>query len=908
MRKILLVLTGFALSALGAKAQIQSVTVEPFFTDNGTVVGYPAGYTTYRIYAEMTNSNDVISTVFGSEDAPLVLQVPGGIWNSDFGGTTGAENNCVLYSGATAAVQYDSYLTINRSCDETFPNNSILVVEQTTNPWATSAFQGNNNITSIVLNDAVGGAWVSPPGQPNTFADGSNRILVAQITTNSSVCGIFSFQVFPNYTGVGTQSITQNFSFGSVDCGIPGCIDPTALNYDPAATFDNHLCVYDCALNWSGLTVTPPTCGGATDGSIQFTGTGAQGFVRHTFNGSGNSLNAQNITGLGNGTYTLQISDTRFENPLVNDGGNLTCVRDTVIELFTAPLAFTATTSSNVSCSGLLDGSASAEVSGGTGAVSIGIFTNTNQPVLDGNGVAVELTSPSYSNFGAGTYRWVATDENGCSLTSPNFTITSPFALNLIAGAQLAASCPDSEDGVQVINWSGGTGDIDFSLENDGIYDIEGNANNAVFNLAPGTYTVYGADANGCQDNVEITVAGPDAFVISADVTLPSCVGTGDGSFTLSTTGGNGGYTYSVDGSEASIVVTYGPFMAGTHEVTVFDLQGCSSSTQVVVSDPVAVSANTSSDDISCNGQVDGTITIEGIGGNGTYTYSINGVDTQNNGNFSGLAVGTYDVYVTDGNGCEFSALQSVTIEEPAVLEAGVVLANVSCNGAGDGSVTVVGSGGTADYTYSIGGPFSTNATFNGLAAGNYTAQVMDANGCMASADVTITQPSVISVTGLIADMINDTPGGSSTYTVSGGTSPYTYEWTLGNTVVSTSAQLTGVTTAGTYVLTITDSNGCEYTQELIITGINEIVSTFGVTLNPNPTSGEFIMNITGLQGEKLSYSIVDTQGRVVAKKELGNNNGNRTEFVNVSDIAAGIYYVNVLVGETNQTLKLIKQ
>jgi len=908
MRKILLVLTGFALSVLGAKAQIQSVTVEPFYTDDGSVTGYPAGYTTYRVYAEMTNSNDVISTVFGSEDAPLVLQVPGGIWNSDFGGTTGAENNCVLYSGPTAAVQYDSYVTINRTCDETFANNSILVVEQTSNPWASSAFQGNNNVTSIVLNDAVGGAWVSPPGQPNTFADGSNRILVAQITTNSSVCGIFSFQVFPNYTGVGTQSITQNFSFGSIDCGIPGCIDPTALNYDPAATFDNNLCVYECALNWSGLTVTPPTCGGATDGAIQFTGSGAQGFVRHSFNDTGNSLNAQNITGLGNGTYTLHIADTRFENPLVNQGGTLTCFRDTIIELFTAPLAFSSTTTSNVSCSGLLDGSAMAEVTGGTGAVSIGIMNNANQPVLDGNGVAVELTSPSYNTFGAGTYHWVATDENGCTVSSSNFTITAPFTLNLIAGAQLAASCPDSEDGVQVINWSGGTGDIDFSLENDGVYDIEGNANNAVFNLAPGTYTIYGADVNGCQDNVEVTIQGPAAFEVTADVTLPSCVGMGDGSFTLSTTGGNGGYTYSVDGSESSIVVTYGPYMAGTHEVVVTDSQGCTGSAIITVEDPAALDANYVVDNISCNGEVDGMITVGAVGGNGEYNYSINGVDFQTSGTFSSLALGTYDIYVTDGNGCEYSLLQQITIEEPAVLEASVVLANVSCNGSGDGSITVVANGGTPQFSYSIGGAFSSNGTFNGLAAGNYTAQVMDGNGCMASADVTITQPSVISVTGLIADMINDTPGGSSTYNVTGGTSPYTYEWTLGNTVVSTNAQLTGITTAGTYVLTITDANGCEYTQELIITGINEIVSTFGVTLNPNPTSGEFVMNITGLQGEKLSYSIVDTQGRVVAKKEMGNNSGNRTEFVNVSDIASGIYYVNVLVGETNQTLKLIKQ
>ena len=88
------------------------------------------------------------------------------------------------------------------------------------------------------------------------------------------------------------------------------------------------------------------------------------------------------------------------------------------------------------------------------------------------------------------------------------------------------------------------------------------------------------------------------------------------------------------------------------------------------------------------------------------------------------------------------------------------------------------------------------------------------------------------------ADGIDETPGGSSNYTIVGGTAPYTFEWTLGNVVVSTSQVLNNITNQGTYTLTITDENGCTYTQDLLITGMGEIEASFGVSLNPNPTRG----------------------------------------------------------------------
>ena len=117
---------------------------------------------------------------------------------------------------------------------------------------------------------------------------------------------------------------------------------------------------------------------------------------------------------------------------------------------------------------------------------------------------------------------------------------------------------------------------------------------------------------------------------------------------------------------------------------------------------------------VSCNGGSDGSVTVSASGGTAPFTGT---------GTFSGLAAGSYTYVVTDANSCSSSC--TVTITEPAVLVATCsVVSNVSCNGGNDGSASVSASGGTA--------PYSGTGTFTGLAAGSYTYNVSDANGCTA--------------------------------------------------------------------------------------------------------------------------------------------------------------------------------
>ena len=155
----------------------------------------------------------------------------------------------------------------------------------------------------------------------------------------------------------------------------------------------------------------------------------------------------------------------------------------------------------------------------------------------------------------------------------------------------------------------------------------------------------------------------------------------------------------------------------------------------------------------------------------------------------------------------------SVTITEPAVLVATCsVVSNVSCNGGNDGSASVSASGGTA--------PYSGTGSFTGLAAGSYTYNVSDANGCTASCSVTITEPAALSASCSVVSNVTCNGGNDGSASVSaslGGTAPY-----------SGTGTFTGLT-AGSYTYNVTDANGCTASCSVTITEPAALVATCSV-------------------------------------------------------------------------------
>lgn len=917
MKRSLLLVLCLLSGMLRMNAQVTSVSVETFYTDDGTVTGYPAGHTTYRIYANTTSPADRVVTMFGDDDSPFILNVTGnGVWNHPAGGVVGNSVNCALY-GVLPAVQYDSYLTVDYTCNSG-ATNTIYTVQDAAQPWLSQVWNtAPYGAGNTLLNSSFGSAWFSLTSDANNLAGADNKVLIAQITTNGTICGIINLQVFPNYSGQGSPYIEQlGLQFGTISCGMPGCTDPEALNYDPESGLNNGLCLYPCDLAFD-LDATAPSCFGLEDGSISFAATGAQDLVEYSFNNTVVGFTPPSYTDLANGTYTLQIRDTRFDNELMNPGGiygSCSVTQDIVFN--TTALEMSGSVATATSCADLTDGCISVETyGGGTGIITYSLKNEDGSPVTGNDNQPVVTVVPSYCGLAAGVYYFEATDENGCTLSGTTAEVTSPSALVLTEGNEQAATCFNSADGTKEIQWTGGTGNVSFSMEDDGVYDIAGSMGSVTLSgIAAGSNMVYASDENGCETSLTFDLTGGPAITVSSTQDNPSCSGDADGSVEVTAEGGTGVLTYSIDGDSYSSTGLFEGLSAGMLTVYVRDENNCETSIDVTLSDPEPLTASASVSPVLCNGGDSGSITIEFAGGTEPFAFSVNGgLDYLPSPVFTGLEAGDFNVVVVDANGCSFTIEETFTLTEPEAIEASATATSVSCNGEEDGSISIDVTGGTVPYQYSTGGAFGGANPIAGLGGGTYTVTVADANGCeFIIENVEVAEPDALVLSNLTPDPIDETPGGNSVYSVAGGTQPYSYSWTnAGGAVVSTAVNLPAFTSAadaGTYTLNVTDDNGCVVTSSITITGVNDMNSAYVFAITPNPSNGLFRMNMSGLNGERMSYSVVDAQGRIARSVELGSVAGSRTENIDITEMAAGVYYIRIVAGDASNSIKVVKQ
>src|SRR5690606_13138171 len=160
------------------------------------------------------------------------------------------------------------------------------------------------------------------------------------------------------------------------------------------------------------------------------------------------------------------------------------------------------------------------------------------------------------------------------------------------------------------------------------------------------------------------------------------------------------------------------------------------------------------------------------------------------------------------------TATETITITEPTAIVSNSVVANISCNGANDGIITIAPTGGVGPYTY-LWNTNDTGTALTGLSTGTYSVTITDASGCTLVEDVIITEPDVLDTTGTQTDVsLYNGNDGEAVVTVTGGTSPYTYAWSPSGGTSDTASNLT----AGTYTVVVTDANGCTTTEIFTIT------------------------------------------------------------------------------------------
>lgn len=261
-----------------------------------------------------------------------------------------------------------------------------------------------------------------------------------------------------------------------------------------------------------------------------------------------------------------------------------------------------------------------------------------------------------------------------------------------------------------------------------------------VFNgLTPNvSYTIKATINIACSGIITTTTFTLPGPTVTSGITSATC-GNSDGGISVTATGGTAPYTYSINGVtfQASNVFTGLP--AGIYTVTVRDLNNCSNTQLVTITNTNGPALTFNKSDATC-GSATGIINANATGGTSPYTYSINGTTFQTGNIFPGVSPGNYTLTVEDATGCRNAT--TVTILNSPGPTASAVPATTFCNSA-NGSITVIASGGTAPLLYSLNAnTYQASNIFTALPGGTYTVTVKDANGCLSSVSATVANSS----------------------------------------------------------------------------------------------------------------------------------------------------------------------
>jgi gliding motility-associated-like protein len=609
--------------------------------------------------------------------------------------------------------------------------------------------------------------------------------LSATLSTTPAGCNGASTGTASIAVSGGTAPYTYAWSTGASTANVSalpaGSISVTVTDANGCTITRSGTITQPAALTLA-LTATQPSCS-LNQGSATSTVSG--GTSPYTYAWS-NGASTSGISGVTAGTYTLTVTDASG------------CSTSQAVT-FNPVIGISVSVSSTaITCNGAANGSATATVNGG-GAPYAYSWSN------GGN-------TASISNLGPGTYVVSVTNASGCSASS-SVTLNQPAGMSLSLAAT-DATCGAS-NGTIVSTLSGGTAPYSYSWNT-----APAQSGTTATNLNSGTYTLTVTDATGCTQTASAMVNNTGGLSLNATVTQNiACFGASTGAAVAAANGGTAPYAYSW--SNGASTANNSGLVAGTYSVTVTDASGCTTSGSVQLNQPSALTANTASTSITCNGANDGTATVSVSGGTSPYSYS-----WSNGGNAAattGLAAGTQSVTVSDWNGC--SVNRTVVLTEPSAIVVTETVSAPLCSGASTGSISLSATGGTAPYmvTWSNG---SSGLSLNNLANGLYSYTLTDASGCTATGSVFLTNPSALQVQVQSQDVLCfNSSTASIDLSISGGTAPYTVLWDNGD--ATEDLQNIG---SGIYVATITDAAGCQASQSVAINEPDSLSFTYSVT------------------------------------------------------------------------------
>ncbi|MFN7013597.1 MAG: hypothetical protein ACK4ON_04905, partial [Bacteroidia bacterium] len=520
------------------------------------------------------------------------------------------------------------------------------------------------------------------------------------------------------------------------------------------------------------------TCGSTCDGSATVTAGGGTAPYTYLWSSGGTNATENNLCV---GNYTVTVTDA--QGCQITIPVSIVPVVNIVIN----------TTGTQISCFGACDGQATATATGG--ALPYTYVWNTSP---------VQNTQTAF-NLCAGSYTVTVTDANGCFNTQ-SVTLNNPpqINLNITSGD---ATCGGNCNGFAIASASGGTGS--FTYQWNTIPVTNGPTLN---NLCAGTYTVTATDANGCTAIDSVVINAPIAIQPNPTITQSTC-GNSDGSITLNPTGGTGPYTYLwLHNNSTSNPLIGVP--AGIYTVVITDAVACSDTFIVIVNNILGPIATTNSTDATCFALCDGQISSSVSTGTPPFSYLWN-PGGQTNPTAINLCNGVYTLTVTDANGCQGFAID--TINGPSQIFSQPTITNVTCSGFCDGAISVNPTGGTGPYTY-LWSTGATSPSISGLCAGQYIVTITDATNCSINDTINVGNQFTINPNSISSNVsCNSICDGLAGVNPSGGTPPYNYTWFPSGPNAPSQSGLC----AGNYSVTITDANGCTATENFNLTQPN---------------------------------------------------------------------------------------
>lgn len=740
----------------------------------------------------------------GNSDGSIDINIAGGTPPYSFAWSTGATTEDV---SGLAAGSYNVTITDNSGCSI----NEVYAVTNNTGTLSESAVVSNeicgNNGGSINLT-VTGG---SGPYTFNWNTGSTNEDLSALVAgtytvtiTDAIGCTLVSQDYIVDNTASDLQILSSNVTNENCADGA-GAIDITVINgtapytyswnsgqttedlsglsagtYDCTVTDDN-----GCQVNTGNLIVfnqggslsagtnstTDEVCGDGT-GQIDIQTNG--GTAPFTYLWS-TGATTEDVTGLSAGSYSVTITDANG------------CTYDYVESIQNASPGFSVAVTSTTD-----------ETCGdGTGAVDITLTGGVGPFTYAWDNGA---TSQDLTGVNAGSYAVVVTDNNGCEV---NTSATVNGAGITIVSANISDEICGDLSGSIDITFTGGVNPYGFSWSNGGTTeDISG--------LAAGSYDITITGNGGCTANVTYVVGNnTNGLAITNTVVVDENCGDGAGSIDVTTVGGSAPLFYNWDSGQTTEDIS--GLSAGTYNLTLTDNNGCTVNTSGTVvnnSAGFAASINTVTDETCGDGT--GAIDVDVTGGAAPYTYSWDSGQTAED--ISGLNAGTYELTVTDNNGCNVVVSATVNNNTGTLSLDNAIVGDADCS-QNNGFIDLTISGGTTPYTYLWTPGGETTQDISGLAPGNYSCVITDNSGCILnySGDVQNTGGGITTNVSITNELCGNGDG-SIVVDVTGGIQPFTYSWTGGTP-----------TTCCTYTLDMQDAgnswNGADI--EVLINGVS---------------------------------------------------------------------------------------